>query len=58
MITLDAIKGTWMDKPIKKIICRDDVPLTEAETKSVCQLPFYVRIPPSRGGKTRPNFIW
>lgn len=57
MITLDAIKGTWMERPINCVIGGSGVCISEAATKPLCEIPKSVHVPPERGGKSRTNFI-
>lgn len=55
MVTLDSIKGTWMERRVNGIICQTGECISEAETKPVCMLPPVIRKPPERGGISRPN---
>lgn len=54
MINLDSFNGTWLERPLQGVICAVGDPVTEAQTKCKDQLPSFIKVPASKGGKTRP----
>lgn len=51
-ITLDCIKGTWIEPRITSILNVSSVPLNEGQTYCVSEIPSVLKKPVERGGVT------